>query len=479
MSSRAGVGTATQPAEPSTVDALVGEFLAELWQPNFPSADQVDAAAALIPDQPCGQLSEGPVWRVSVTPGRVAVWTKDEARAERTANRQAEAGCAGNRWEEQADDGEHVCTELCDLLDDELPTQKSSKREITGWSAKSRRNMCARLSDLDYAPLFADRSRLPGMLTLTYPADWQTVAPDGKTAKKHLDKLRKRYLRAYREPLTCVWKLEFQRRGAPHFHLLIRPPRQLLTFTRPDGTPTQWTFKKWVSQTWAEIVAHPDPEERRKHIAAGTRVDYAEGMRASDPRKLAVYFAKHGAFKAKDYQNCVPTEWQEPGKGPGRFWGYWHLEPVVSTRAVSREIGAQAGRMIRRYSRAQRVTREVTRPRTKGGGITNRYGDIIGLAGAQLWANHQPRYRTTRVRAVRAKDNRGWLAVNNGPDFACELGYALHLFREQRQKDADRKALIEAGWWNEPLARARRLSPSPRRDALIARLESGARYAFS
>lgn len=65
----------------------------------------------------------------------------------------------------------------------------------------------------------------------------------------------------------------------------------------------------------------PDPEERRKHELAGTGINYAEDLRASDPKRVAVYFTKHGTFGAKGYQHRVPEPWQGPGKGPGRFWG--------------------------------------------------------------------------------------------------------------------------------------------------------------
>ncbi len=35
-------------------------------------------------------------------------------------------------------------------------------------------------------------------------------------------------------------------------------------------------------------------EERRKHLLAGTGVDYAEGIKITDPRRMAVYCAKYG-----------------------------------------------------------------------------------------------------------------------------------------------------------------------------------------
>src|SRR5699024_855361 len=222
--------------------------------------------------------------------------------------------------------------------------------------------------------------------------------------------------------MYCVWKLELQGRReyvwrsgervdnwcrceycapyedgrAPHVHMLIRPPHER---SRIDNR----TWGAWVSWHWADIVAHPDPEQRHRHWKAGTGMDWNEGLRATDPKRVAVYFTKHGGASGKEYQHCVPQRWREPGQGPGRFWGYWGLKPRYATTAVTTSVGILAGRIIRRYSRAagtttmhrthdtapaverrEPVTREVRRPRTKGGRPSSKYPDVIGLAGAQL-----------------------------------------------------------------------------------------------
>ncbi len=66
---------------------------------------------------------------------------------------------------------------------------------------------------------------LPAMITLTYPGDWLTVAPSADAVKRvHFKALAKRWQRNWGHPLRCVWKLEFQRRGAPHLHLFTVPP---------------------------------------------------------------------------------------------------------------------------------------------------------------------------------------------------------------------------------------------------------------
>ena len=102
---------------------------------------------------------------------------------------------------------------------------------------------------------------------------------------EHFAALCKRYARAWGEELIGPWKKEFQRRGAPHLHISTTPPMGFTTITDPaTGARRVVDFKTWLSITWADIVNHPDPEERRKHRAAGTGVDYAEGIKLTDPR---------------------------------------------------------------------------------------------------------------------------------------------------------------------------------------------------
>lgn len=388
-----GLVTCAKTGRTQVTGGLPDDLIAQIWQPAFPSTDLVSAAANLLPAirEAGGRdelLREGPRWEITIGPGVIAVGTRDYARLERTAERQREAD-----------------RKTADMLaaylaaEGEFPEDPEPSRTITGWSRKSRNAMFKRSLELDYAPLFADPTRLPAMITLTYPGDWLTVAASGKVVKAHLKALRKRYVRAWGEDLACIWKLEFQRRGAPHIHMLAVPPHGQV-----DGLQ----FRQWLSRAWADVVAHPDLEEYRKHLAAGTGVDYAEGLRARDPRRVAVYFTKHGHFAAKEYQHEVPKEWQERGKGPGRFWGYWVLEPATATVLVDPALALRAGRTLRRWAHAQGVTRQVTRMR-----VEQSTGRI--------------RYRRSRTRAVRLKNGRGWVSVNDGPAMASQLARYLDL----------------------------------------------------
>jgi hypothetical protein len=329
--------------------------------------------------------------------------------------------------------------------------------------------MVARLSDLDYTRLYGryricdacghdyadllnacpacrcttatlvDRSRrLAAMLTLTYPGDWLTVAPDGEVVKRHFNALAKRYERAWGEPLVCVWKLKFQGRGAPHLHLSTTPPMGFTTIVDPDtGELCSVDFRTWLSITWADIVAHPDPEQRRRHRAAGTGVDYAEGIKLTDPRRMAVYFAKYGTGGRKDYQHRVPreclsialvcedcgaeydadldecpdcgslaAELVETGTGPGRFWGYRGLTPVLAARQVTPAVGIAAGRVLRRWYRTKGLTKSV---------LVERVEQDTGRV----------RSRRTRKRLRLFGHGRGFACVNDGPAFTSQLARYL------------------------------------------------------
>jgi hypothetical protein len=37
-------------------------------------------------------------------------------------------------------------------------------------------------------------------------------------------------------------------------------------------------FPDWLSQEWADIVGHPEPERRARHLLTGTGVDIPNGL---------------------------------------------------------------------------------------------------------------------------------------------------------------------------------------------------------
>ncbi len=223
-----------------------------------------------------------------------------------------------------------------------------SRESITNWSKKSRSAMVARICSLDYSQMLSDPKRPGAMITLTYPKNWQAVAPTAKQAKRHLRLFRQRYRRAFGEELIGLWKQEWQQRGACHFHIFCVPPINV-------------AFSKWVSTTWSSIVSPSDPAERQKHLDYGASVDYNKGLRSKDAKQVSVYFTKHGSanFGDKEYQNRPPDLWLEQGS-IGRMWGYWGLAPVIHKAELSQSDALFVARTLRRWARANGKRRKTT-----------------------------------------------------------------------------------------------------------------------
>lgn len=165
-------------------------------------------------------------------------------------------------------------------MDREAPG--GGKRQRVQWFSKAaRRRLAFTACNTDVVFLT--------MITLTYPNKYET---DGVQFHKHLAAFLEWMRRNWEKP-SYLWFLEFQKRGAPHFHILITRKRQ-----RGDIQA--------VALAWYNIVASGD----EKHLLAGTRT---ERIRKADGAKR--YAVKY-AFKMK--QKVPPKDIVYTG----RFYGY-------------------------------------------------------------------------------------------------------------------------------------------------------------
>lgn len=401
---------------------------------RFPSPEMVTAAAALF--EPAAPWAYGPGrrrvepesgrFRISIGPGVVRLGWTNPVRAEKAAER-----AVGHHQRDVDDAKLKVRNDLALTTGDGDQavvslTRRSSTADdhhiacgvITEWSRKSRSAMCRTFAELDYSPL-VESGRVPAMVTLTYPGDWEVVAPQGACVKRHMVLWRKRFQREYGEPARYIWKLEFQRRGAPHIHLWMAPP---LTPGRSGRS-----FAQWLSESWVQVVDHPDSVQKARHRLAGTAIDVRNGLKACDPKRLAIYFTKHSSPNLqgdKEYQHIVPELWQHRGRGPGRFWGVYGLRKAIAIVEVAQDAYIAARRIVRRWSRSQAVygdsgsrfpTAVVPRTAIR---LVPRIDRATGIV----------KYR--RVRRRRTLCNQGGLAggyalVNDGPAFATQLAAAL------------------------------------------------------
>lgn len=204
---------------------------------------------------------------------------------------------------------------------------------------------------LDYTPMFAGGD-IPALVTLTAPHDWESVFPTPESFALKRTAFFQEFERAWGTKMVCVWKLEFQDRRlcrekgchdprAPHLHLLMTPPRGV---SRGRGIRKGLHFKEWLSIVWAQVVGVSDPSGFADHVKAGTNVDWREGQRYSDPKRIAVYFDKHSGYHEKDYQNEWPELWKKvvaAGGAGTNVWGYTRtLKKITETVELSRQMGA-------------------------------------------------------------------------------------------------------------------------------------------
>jgi len=299
----------------------------------------------------------------------------------------------------------------------------AARRRVKRWSRRSRERMSERVAELDYSEWMAGPGML-GMVTLTLPGWWEVLGPDGRTFKGLVRVLRDRWRHARDEngqllEWRCIWKLEFQRRGAPHLHQLMKVPAMV------NGV----RFEEWIARTWADIcldslserdaLAYIDLGEYDKHYGdesehPGASVSFS-GAKYSDPRRTAIYFAKHSSKSAgsKEYQHVVPVLWQRSDAGPGRFWGYSGLRRAVVEVEVDEWSALRAKRVLRHVARARQAATVLNGLRSAG--HRDQLGVLVGLASMA---------RPRRRGGFRASVG-GWVLVNAALSVAWDVGRCL------------------------------------------------------
>jgi len=188
---------------------------------------------------------------------------------------------------------------------------------VRAWARKSR----YRLMERGSAALFT--AFRYGLVTLTYPKAYQS---DPRVSKAQLKAFRKRWERRF-GPAQAVWVMEFQRRGAVHWHMVI----ELTHVDVPD-------LAEWVAVNWYEVVGSGDG----LHLAHGT--DVKEAWSAVGARRYLM--AELSKYKQKQLPSGMD--------GAGRWWGMWRtvkreVEIPLSwpefyrVRRVMRRVGAKVG----------------------------------------------------------------------------------------------------------------------------------------
>lgn len=194
------------------------------------------------------------------------------------------------------------------------------------------------------------------LIDLTYPGEFPW---DGRLVKSHLNRFLKWLVRQGVE--HYLWCLEFQERGAPHFHVIA----------------DYFVDMNDVSACWYQIVASGDP----RHLQAGTRTAAVRSKGG-----LLRYFQK---YIKKQGQKDVPDQY----KSVGRFWGYDHglCKPHESIRYTSAKAKDVLGSMrpLRKLRERNLASRGRKAPKGEGKqrGFSIKTSDPKGLV--KKFLDHQ------------------------------------------------------------------------------------------
>lgn len=206
---------------------------------------------------------------------------------------------------------------------------KSNKRQvIKKFTWRSRRRLMSRLCE-------TNKKVQPLFVTLTYP---EVFPEDSAVWKKHIDSFWKSFIRAFPKA-GCVWKLEPQKRGAPHFHLLVWGVDQFLA-----------TY--CVPFIWYRVVGSGDKRHLLWH--QGRCKDKNGNYNKPCVEKIR---SRQGVFDyASKYLGKSTEESDAVGWFmPGRFWGFRNAEnidwsPVVECHLDNKEV-AKLIRLFVRFGR--------------------------------------------------------------------------------------------------------------------------------
>lgn len=217
--------------------------------------------------------------------------------------------------------------------------QSVNQRMVAGREAKPIVKFTAKSMSRLIATVQATGVEFGSMMTLTYPS---LYPQNGKIVKADMDRFLQIMKRKYKA--EYLWFLEFQKRGAPHFHVLtehkcITPEmRKTIALTWVEGM----SKANWLRQRCKAIGilnGKKDGYETEARVLASSfkftlRRETMELLKSRDGAKR--YVTK---YAVKEYQKDVP----EGFKGVGRFWGCSRgvsLEKVSLTKITEAQLRA-------------------------------------------------------------------------------------------------------------------------------------------
>lgn len=173
--------------------------------------------------------------------------------------------------------------------------RRGDRRETNEFTARSRTKLLRTFARIKAPDSKGYRSKV-SMVTLTMR---DIVHP--RKAKQYLFTFLKRWRRKY-PTLAGIWKLEFQKRGAPHFHMLLYN--------------AGYISKDAIRISWGEIIGQDRPFTRIERIK-----NYRQGM-----AYVAKYLGKvdNTGFNYGTNLTAEETRSDNTEESIGRRWGVFN-----------------------------------------------------------------------------------------------------------------------------------------------------------
>lgn len=168
-------------------------------------------------------------------------------------------------------------------------TGGGKRDEIKGFSKESRYRLFRLLHSIRF-----DRI---SFVTLTYG---KTFPTSGEVCKNHLRRYRRMVENAFCK-IPAIWRLEFQKRGAPHFHIL---------YLDPPYIPV-----RWLDWFWDEA------SDRLVSERFGNSVDIKINSEPKGSDVVGKYVGKYIAKLPDNGEGEENEKW-------GRMWGRWNVDEI-------------------------------------------------------------------------------------------------------------------------------------------------------
>lgn len=196
-------------------------------------------------------------------------------------------------------------------------TSGGKRGKIKSFSRAARRRLIRLLSQVDQSQLGN-----PVFLTLTYHDNWHD-----RDIQRDREIFLKRVGRAY-PGCRWIWRLDYQRRGAPHFHIILWP-------VVGEDIQTQ-SQRERLATIWHEVVDPDNPT----HAQYGAQV-----VPLRDQQGVKIYMSKLGRITSDEEERDV-----------GRRWGSSRDLPTLPQAEfeVPEETATEARRLLRHYLNRQR-----------------------------------------------------------------------------------------------------------------------------